>query len=62
MNTASDWINTDRASVVKDIERLGVDGAAEYQMDLIEQATERGDGRWNGITLEDMVEALVELE
>lgn len=56
--TAQDWVDTDKYAVKKDIARLGVEAAAEYQMDLIIDRAASGDDRWDGITIEDMTETL----
>ena len=58
---ANEWIATDRAAVEKDIARLGIDGAARYQMDLIEDRMASGDARWADISEDDMRAALVAL-
>jgi hypothetical protein len=59
--SAIDWIATDRKSCIADVKRLGLDGATEYQMDLIADRATMGDDRWEGITEEDMRKALSEL-
>lgn len=60
-NRAYDWVNTDAAACRKDVERLGLEGAVEYQLDLIEDRKATGDDRWDSITDEQMREALVEV-
>ena len=61
MGNAKGWIDTDRNAVMQDITRLGVDAAAEYQMELIAERTHEGDNRWNDVTIEEMRRALSEL-
>lgn len=58
MTTATEWIATDQKSVMDDIARLGIEGAANYQMDLIRDRQSCGDHRWDGITAAEMREAL----
>lgn len=58
--TAQNWIDTDKTSCRDDVERLGLDGATEYQMELIAGRAASGDKRWEGITAEDMRAALAE--
>jgi len=57
---AQEWIDTDPQSIDGDIARLGIDGAAVYEMDLISDCGSSGDDRWGAITLEAMAEALTE--
>ena len=58
MASAQEWIETDKLAVANDIERLGADGAARYQMELIAERVANGDRRWGGITEAAMLEAL----
>lgn len=60
-NIASEWIQTDLNAVTKDITRLGLDGAVEYQMDLINDRKASGDDRWDCITAEEMRAELKEI-
>lgn len=59
--TASDWIATNRRAIYRDIKRLGLEGAADYQMMLIGDRHAIGEYRWDSISREDMLVAL-ELE
>jgi hypothetical protein len=52
------WIRTDPQACLGDIERLGLDEAAEYNLDL---AQENEDSTWHTIMLDDMWQALREL-
>ena len=58
MNTAESWISTDTESVKKDVARLGLDGAVEYQMGLIADRSASGDKRWDAVTEQEMRDAL----
>lgn len=58
MNTANEWVRTDAAACRADVARLGLSEAADYQMSLIVERQAAGDTRWDGVTEEDMVEAL----
>jgi hypothetical protein len=62
MNTAESWISTDTESVKKDVARLGLDGATEYQMGLIADRSAVGDKRWDSVTEQEMREALKAFE
>jgi hypothetical protein len=59
--TAHDWIATDKNACKEDVKRLGLDGAADYQMGLIIDRSAAGDTRWDDITEEEMKEALEEI-
>lgn len=59
--TAQNWIDTDKNACRADVKRLGLDGATEYQMELIADRAASGDKRWEGITAEDMRAALADL-
>ena len=59
--SASDWIDTDTYACRRDIKRLGLDAAADYQMSLIIDREASGDDRWGGITVDDMRSALAEI-
>lgn len=61
MNKAKEWIATDRRAVEKDVARLGIDGAAAYQIDLINDRLASGDKRWEGVSEDEMREALTEM-
>jgi len=61
MNAAQEWINTDKQACIADLKRLGLDGAADYQMGLIVDRSAVGDDRWDGITEEEMRDALAEI-
>jgi hypothetical protein len=62
MNTATEWIRTDRNACRKDVARLGLDAATDYHMDLIADRAASGDDRWNDITRDDMRAALEEID
>lgn len=62
MNAAQEWIRTDENACRNDVERLGVNGATEYQMSLISDRSAAGDTRWDDITAEDMRAALAALD
>ena len=66
LSCAREWIRTDPQSIREDVQRLGLDGATEYQLGLMADRRQSGDDCW---TLEDtpehhavMREALQELE
>ena len=61
MNAAQEWIRTDENACRKDVERLGLDGATDYQMSLIIDRSAAGDTRWDDIEEEQMRAALEEL-
>ena len=61
MNAAQEWINTDKQACIADLKRLGLDGAADYQMGMIVDRSAAGDTRWDEITEEEMREALEEI-
>ena len=56
--TAQDWIDTDPNTCRDDVQRLGLDGAVEFQLFLIIERAAAGDNRWDDITEDDMREAL----
>lgn len=58
VDTALEWIRTDRTGVAQDIERLGLTGAAQYSARLAKERVADGDERWKGITVKAMREAL----
>lgn len=62
MNKAQEWINTDKSSCLGDVVRLGLDGATDYQMQLIADRSAAGDKRWDSITAEQMIVALGSLD
>ena len=43
---AEGWIATDSEAVRQDVRRLGLEGAADYQLELARESAERGDARW----------------
>ena len=61
MNAAQEWISTDKPACIADVTRLGLDGAADYQMGLIVDRSAAGDDRWDDITEEEMRDALAEI-
>ena len=63
MNTtkAEEWIRTEEQAVRRDVARLGLEAAVEYEMDLIADREAMGDTRWTGITHEEMRAALAGL-
>lgn len=61
MNAAQEWIGTDENACRKDVERLGLEGATDYQMSLIIDRSAAGDTRWDEITQEQMRAALEEM-
>lgn len=61
MNAAQEWINTDNNACLADVKRLGLDGATDYQMNLIIDRSASGDTRWDEITEKEMKAALEEL-
>jgi D-mannonate dehydratase len=58
MNAAMEWVRTDVKAVRNDVSRLGLDGAVEYQMDLVEDRKASGDHRYDEITPEQMRKAV----
>lgn len=56
--SATEWIRGDLPSVRDAVERLGLDAAVEYEMELIADCASKGDDRWSSITEDDMREAL----
>ncbi len=69
---AADWIKTDPQACREDVQRLGLDGAADYNMALITEAIIRNGkvgqhygienkSAWEGITLAAMREELAKL-
>jgi len=53
---AEEWVRTDEWAIRDDVERLGVDGAIRYNLELANQPG--GDPCWQGITAEEMREAI----
>lgn len=58
IDIANEWIRSDPTAVIADIKRLGLDGAVEYQMELIADCVAAGDDRWAGITADAMRAAM----
>jgi hypothetical protein len=58
MNASMEWVRTDVGAVRNDVSRLGLDGAVEYQMELVADRKASGDHRWDDITPEEMRKAL----
>lgn len=58
---ADEWIRTDPEGVRRDVIRLGLEDALEYQFWLIADRQASGDRRWDDITEAQMRAALVEL-
>ena len=52
--TAEDWLATDTVTALEELANLGIEGAAQYNLRLIAEATAKGDDRWYGVTIEDM--------
>lgn len=57
VDSAIGWIKTDEPSVKEDIRRLGLRGAAKYNIDLINESISKGDKRWVAISTADLIEA-----
>jgi hypothetical protein len=62
VDNAWEWVRTDREAILQDIDRLGLDGAVDYNMELIEEQIEKGDNRWLYIEPEDLYHAFEALE
>ena len=60
LDVARDWIATDPDAIRDDVARLGVRGAALYQLDLMRGARTSGDTRWS-CRLPAMIRALASL-
>jgi hypothetical protein len=61
LQIAREWIRTDLHGCLADIARLGIEDAAEYQIDLAMDRAASGDDRWDGLTVEALREALEEV-
>jgi hypothetical protein len=61
VETAREWIKTDRETARRDIRHLGIAETARYYVREAKGQVEEGDKRWRGLTVKAMREALSEL-
>ena len=61
LDAARGWVTTEPSVCLEDVQRLGLDEAAKYNLDLIAEQTADGDDTWKDATLEALREALREI-